>query len=99
MITTDDPLTVDPAELARRVEGGVEGRARGRDYEVVLDRRAAIRRALEMAGPGDVVLLAGKGHERTMLVAEGPVPWDERAEAEAALRALRGDALRGEIRS
>jgi UDP-N-acetylmuramoyl-L-alanyl-D-glutamate--2,6-diaminopimelate ligase len=88
VITTDDPLDVDPAELARQVEAGVEGRARGRDYDVVLDRRAAIRLAVERAAPGDVVLLAGKGHERTMRLAGGPVPWDERAEAEAAIRGL-----------
>lgn len=88
VITTDDPVAADPALLAWQVEAGVEGRERGRDYEVVLDRRAAIRRGLERAGPGDVVLLAGKGHERTMILAGGPVPWDERAEAEAALRDL-----------
>jgi UDP-N-acetylmuramoyl-L-alanyl-D-glutamate--2,6-diaminopimelate ligase len=43
---------------------------------------------MELACPGDVVLLAGKGHERTMILADGPEPWDERAEAEAALRDL-----------
>ena len=87
-ITTDDPLHEDPARLAAEVEVGVEGRRRGRDYDVELDRRAAIRRALELARPGDTVLLAGKGHERTLLLPGGPVPWDERAEAEAALREL-----------
>ncbi|HLH68785.1 MAG TPA: UDP-N-acetylmuramoyl-L-alanyl-D-glutamate--2,6-diaminopimelate ligase [Candidatus Dormibacteraeota bacterium] len=86
VITTDDPLAEDPAELARQVEAGVEGRQRARDYEVVLDRRAAIRRAVELARPGDIVLLAGKGHERTLLLAHGPVPWDERVEAESAIR-------------
>lgn len=85
VITSDDPLDHDPAAIAAEVESGVVGKRQGRDYEVVLDRRAAIRRALTLARPGDVVLLAGKGHERTMLVAEGPLPWDERAEAEAAL--------------
>jgi len=88
VITTDDPLGVDPVELARQVEAGADGRARGRDYEVVLDRRSAIRLALERARPGDVVLLAGKGHERTMVFADGPVAWDERGEAEQALREL-----------
>jgi len=88
VITTDDPVDADPAELASQVEAGVEGRQAGRDYEVELDRRAAIRRALALARPGDLVLLAGKGHERTLAVAGGPVPWDERAEAEAGLRAL-----------
>jgi hypothetical protein len=44
-----------------------------------------VRRSLTVARPGDTVLLAGKGHERTMLVAHGPEPWDEREEAIAAL--------------
>lgn len=88
VITTDDPVREDPAELARCVEAGVVGRRPGRDYDVVLDRREAIRHVLRAAGPGDVVVLAGKGHEQTMILAEGSVPWDERGEAEAALHEL-----------
>jgi UDP-N-acetylmuramoyl-L-alanyl-D-glutamate--2,6-diaminopimelate ligase len=64
--------------------GGVEGRG----YRVVPDRRSAIALALAMARPGDVVLLAGKGHERTLERGSGAVPWDEAAEARAALAAL-----------
>jgi UDP-N-acetylmuramoyl-L-alanyl-D-glutamate--2,6-diaminopimelate ligase len=86
IITTDDPLREDPAEIARDVQSGVVGKAPGRDYEIVLDRQAAIRRAIDLAQPGDTVLLAGKGHERTMQMAEGSQPWDERVEAEAAIR-------------
>jgi UDP-N-acetylmuramoyl-L-alanyl-D-glutamate--2,6-diaminopimelate ligase len=86
IITTDDPLSEDPVELARDVQSGAEGKAPGRDFEVVIDRRAAIRRAVAVARPGDCVLLAGKGHEHTMQMAGGSEPWDERAEAEAAIR-------------
>ena len=86
IITTDDPLREDPAEIARDVQSGVVGKAPGRDYEIVIDRQAAIRRAIDLARPGDTVLLAGKGHERTMQMAEGAQPWDERVEAEAAIR-------------
>ena len=86
IITTDDPLSEDPVEIARDVQSGAEGKAPGRDFEVVIDRRAAIRRAIEVARPGDCVLLAGKGHEHTMQMAGGPEPWDERAEAEAAIK-------------
>ena len=88
IITTDDPLLEDPAEIARDVQEGAQGKAAGRDYEIVIDRGAAIRRAIELAAPGDTVLLAGKGHERTMRTAKGAEPWDERAEAEAAIREL-----------
>ena len=86
IITTDDPLTEDPVEIARDVQTGATGKSPGLDYEVVIDRRAAIRRAIELAQPGDTVLLAGKGHERSMRTAHGPEPWDERAEAEAAIK-------------
>src|SRR5258707_1155257 len=86
IITTDDPLREDPSEIARDVQSGVIGKAPGMDYEIVLDRRAAIKRAIEVAKPGDSVLLAGKGHERTMQMAAGAEPWDEREEAEAAIR-------------
>ena len=88
IITTDDPVAEDPAEIARQVAAGAEGKVAGRDFDIILDRRAAIRRAIEMALPGDTVLLAGKGHERSMLTAAGREPWDERAEAEAAIREL-----------
>jgi UDP-N-acetylmuramoyl-L-alanyl-D-glutamate--2,6-diaminopimelate ligase len=90
IITTDDPLGEDPMEIARDVQAGAAGRAPGRDYEIVIDRRAAIRRAVEIAQSGDCILLAGKGHERSMRTARGSEPWDERAEAEAALRARLG---------
>jgi UDP-N-acetylmuramoyl-L-alanyl-D-glutamate--2,6-diaminopimelate ligase len=86
IITTDDPLSEDPVEIARDVQSGASGKAPGRDFEVVIDRRAAIRRAIEIAAPGDTVLLAGKGHERSMRTARGSEPWDERAEAEAAIK-------------
>ena len=86
IITTDDPLDQDPVELAREVQSGAEGKAPGHDYEIVIDRRAAIRRAIKIAKPGDCVLLAGKGHERSMRTAAGSEPWDERAEAEAAIK-------------
>ncbi len=87
VITTDDPLGEDPVEIAREVQSGAEGKAPGRDYEIVIDRRAAIRRAIEVARAGDCVLLAGKGHEHSMQTSLGAEPWDERAEAEAAIRA------------
>lgn len=90
-ITTDDPVDTDPAELAREVEAGAEaaGRSPCEGYEVEPRRGAAIRRALALARDGDAVLLAGKGHERSMILAHGLTePWDERGEATAALREL-----------
>jgi UDP-N-acetylmuramoyl-L-alanyl-D-glutamate--2,6-diaminopimelate ligase len=73
IITTDDAYTEDPEKIAREVAAGAEG---GR-YEIVLDRRVAIRRALEAARPGDVVVVAGKGHERVQHLPEGDAPFHD----------------------
>ncbi len=90
VVTDEDPRGEDRDaiidEIARGAEAG--GKRRGHDLLLVADRRAAIEAAFERARPGDVVLLAGKGHERSIIGAAGPVPWDERAEAAAALRHL-----------
>jgi UDP-N-acetylmuramoyl-L-alanyl-D-glutamate--2,6-diaminopimelate ligase len=73
IITTDDAYTEDPEKIAREVAAGAEG---GR-YELLLDRRAAIRRALEAARAGDVVVVAGKGHERVQHLPGGDVPFHD----------------------
>ena len=75
IVTTDDAYGEDPARIAREVAAGAEG-GPGR-YEVILDRRAAIRRALEEARPGDVVVVAGKGHERVQHLPEGDVSFHD----------------------
>jgi UDP-N-acetylmuramoyl-L-alanyl-D-glutamate--2,6-diaminopimelate ligase len=58
----------------------------------VPDRRAAIERAIELAAAGDVVVIAGKGHERGQEVAGRVIPFDDREVAGEALRALRATA-------
>lgn len=79
-ITSDNPRSEEPAAICREVEAGFAGagvaaRARGR---VVLDRRAAIEEALAAARPGDVVLIAGKGHEDYQLVGGRRLELDDR---------------------
>ncbi len=71
VITTDDAYSEDPAKIAREVAAGAG------DHEVVLDRREAIERALGQARPGDVVVVAGKGHERVQHLPEGDVPFHD----------------------
>lgn len=72
-VTTDNPRSEDPAEIARAVVAGM----RGGEHSVVLDRREAIAEALAWAGRGDVVLLAGKGHETYQILGERRLPFDE----------------------
>jgi len=88
IVTDEDPRGEDRDaildEIARGAEAG--GKRRGHDLLLIADRRAAIEAAFERARPGDIVLLAGKGHERSIIGAAGAVPWDERSEAETTLR-------------
>ena len=73
IVTTDDAYAEDPSKIAREVAVGADP-AR---TEVLLDRRAAIRRALSVARAGDVVVVAGKGHERVQHLPEGDVPFHD----------------------
>jgi UDP-N-acetylmuramoyl-L-alanyl-D-glutamate--2,6-diaminopimelate ligase len=89
IITTDDAYTEDPEKIAREVAAGSEG-GPGR-YEVVLDRRAAIERALRAAKTGDVVVVAGKGHERVQHLPEGDVPFHDAGVVRELLEELEGN--------
>ncbi len=87
VVTDEDPRGEDAATINDAIARGAEavGKRRDHDLLVIADRRAAIDAAIERARPGDIVLLAGKGHERSIIGPDGPIPWDERAEAESAL--------------
>jgi UDP-N-acetylmuramoyl-L-alanyl-D-glutamate--2,6-diaminopimelate ligase len=90
VLSDEDPRGEDREAILAEIAVGAEaeGKVRGRDLLLIPDRREAIRAAFERATPGDVVLLAGKGHERTIEYADHDEPWDEAAEARAALRGL-----------
>jgi len=78
IVTTDNPRSEDPGEIAAEVAGG--------ELEVIVDRRAAIDAAIGDAREGDVVVIAGKGDDREMELADGSVPFDDREVARDALR-------------
>jgi len=88
--TDEDPRGEDPMAILEQIAEGAEaaGLRRGDDLWLIPDRRAAIVAAITRARPGDVVLLAGKGHERSILYAGLDVPWDERRVAEECLAAV-----------
>ena len=87
LLTNDNPRSEDPAAIARQVENGL--RAARATYDVELDRAAAIRWAIRDARPGDLVLIAGKGHETYQLVGYETLTFDDRAHARDALRERR----------
>ena len=88
VITSDNPRSEDPLAIIAEIEPGA--RAGGGRYVVEPDRTAAIRRALAEAGPGDVVVIAGKGHETGQEFADHTIPFDDRVVAKDALRRVRG---------
>ena len=88
--TDEDPRGEDRNAIVDEIVRGAEagGGRRGVDVLAIPDRREAIAAAFERARPGDVVLLAGKGHEASILYGDGPIPWDEAAVAREALAAM-----------
>ena len=90
VVTDEDPRGEDNERILDEIAAGAEsaGRRRGVDVLCIADRPAAIAEAFTRARPGDVVLLAGKGHEQSIITATGPIPWDEKAEAIRALARL-----------
>jgi UDP-N-acetylmuramoyl-L-alanyl-D-glutamate--2,6-diaminopimelate ligase len=83
IVTSDNPRSEDPEAIAAEVVSGAEG-----ELEVELDRNAAIARAIELARPGDVVLIAGKGAEQGQEFADRTLPFDDREAAKDALKAM-----------
>ena len=93
-LTSDNPRTEDPLAILAEVEGGVrevlEGfRAPGFRYEVIRDRRLAIEAAVGEAKSGDMVLIAGKGHEDYQIIGTARHHFDDREVARTAIEAIR----------
>lgn len=86
VVTSDNPRTEDPAEIIEEVMIGV--RESGVDCVVEEDRAGAIEIAIRSAQSGDIVLIAGKGHEKVQIFADETVPFDDVAVAAGALRSL-----------
>src|ERR1700683_2057031 len=80
-ITSDNPRKEDPEAIVRDVEAGFKHK----NYEKVVDRKEAITRAIAMAQPRDIVLIAGKGHEKYQEFGDHIIPFDD---VEIAGRAL-----------
>jgi UDP-N-acetylmuramoyl-L-alanyl-D-glutamate--2,6-diaminopimelate ligase len=87
VVTDEDPRGEDREAILDQIARGAEaaGKRRGQDLQLIADRRAAIEAAFEAARPGDIVLLAGKGHEQTIAGPLGDEPWDEVAVARETL--------------
>ncbi len=89
VVTDEDPRLEDPRSINQQIADGARaaGAGDGERLWVIDDRRAAIGHAVGMAGEGDVILLAGKGHEESIFYGSEKRPWDDRVAAREALAA------------
>jgi UDP-N-acetylmuramoyl-L-alanyl-D-glutamate--2,6-diaminopimelate ligase len=75
IVTSDNPRTEDPESILNDIRRGV---SRPNEMHWIVDREAAIRTAAEAAGPDDVVVIAGKGHETEQVIGTETHPFDDR---------------------
>ena len=95
VLTSDNPRTEDPMAILREVEVGVREALQQRsqvEYHLVPDRREAIRMAVRLARTGDIVLIAGKGHEDYQIIGTTKIHFDDREVAREAIGQLRNCA-------
>ncbi len=87
IVTSDNPRSEPPEAILEEIRRGIPKSREGQTHFIV-DRREAIARALELAGPGDVVAIAGKGHETYQVLRDRTLPFDDRQVARDVLGRL-----------
>lgn len=87
IVTSDNPRSEEPAAILQDIERGFSGK----NYEILVDREEAIWRAVDLAEPRDIVVIAGKGHETYQEFAARTVPFDDVQVAQAAMNARPAD--------
>jgi UDP-N-acetylmuramoyl-L-alanyl-D-glutamate--2,6-diaminopimelate ligase len=85
IVTSDNPRSENPESIIDEIVAGIPDDDRSR-VEIEADRAAAIRMAIALAEPGDIVIIAGKGHETTQTIGDQIIPFDDREVARAVLR-------------
>jgi UDP-N-acetylmuramoyl-L-alanyl-D-glutamate--2,6-diaminopimelate ligase len=94
ILTSDNPRTEDPISIIREIETGIKqsvaSSLRSSGYLVIPDRTEAIEKAIGLGHPGDIVVIAGKGHEDYQIIGGRKLPFDDREIARKALRGLKG---------
>jgi len=81
IFTSDNPRSEDPYEIIQDMTHNLQG-----DYVTIIDRKEAIDYAIQKADPGDVVLIAGKGHETEQIIGDKVFPFDDRSVAREAIK-------------
>ena len=91
IITSDNPRSEDPQKIIEEVEAGIKetikkGSHKASEYRVIPDRRTAIEEAVNMAETGDLVVIAGKGHENYQIIGNKKIHFDDKEEAIGAIK-------------
>jgi UDP-N-acetylmuramyl-tripeptide synthetase len=94
ILTSDNPRTEDPTRILEEVAAGMT--ADGNPHEIEPDRRAAIARAVDLVEPGDILLVAGKGHETMQILGTELHHFDDRAVLREILAVTEGVTPKGE---
>ncbi len=89
IITSDNPRSEDPADICSHIETGLLTINSPAEHLIILRRRAAIKKAISLAGPADLVVVAGKGHETYQESAAGRIHFDDGEEVRAAIKELK----------
>jgi UDP-N-acetylmuramoyl-L-alanyl-D-glutamate--2,6-diaminopimelate ligase len=95
VVTSDNPRSEDPGRIMEEIRRGITPDTRRDTAQRILsiaDRRDAISKAIELARPGDLVLIAGKGHEKYQVVGNQVLPFDDVAVAREALGRRRSNS-------
>ncbi len=86
IITSDNPRSEKPENIIQDILEGVNGKEDKSKYEVEIDRKKAIARAIELAKEDDMVIIAGKGHEEIQIFKDKQIPFSDRQVAELILK-------------
>jgi UDP-N-acetylmuramoyl-L-alanyl-D-glutamate--2,6-diaminopimelate ligase len=93
IITSDNPRSEDPEKIIHEIEEGFLEKGSKGEYEICVDRKDAIYRAVDMARSGDMVVIAGKGHEKVQIVGSEEFPFDDQEVAKQAIQAVMAEKL------
>ncbi len=96
LATSDNPRSEEPGKILEDIEVGIKDALAsghsGKSYQVIIDRRQAITQAIQLAGPQDVVLIAGKGHETYQILKDRTIDFDDRQVAREVIREMKSNA-------
>ncbi len=77
ILTNEDPRLEDPLKIINDIKSGINNKTLNKDLFIIEDRTEAIKKSVEIAMDGDLILTLGKGHESSIVYKDGPSPWDE----------------------